>query len=190
MKTEELNYAATMAVFDAIRDENRSFVNAPSPPTPRRLFRMLDSREITPEEFRDAMAHHARGLIAEMEEVHQNPVAAWIEMLKNRRAASRLAKEHGEPLVREVLVALSDVPDFPLANWLWDADQPMVPLHCFLRSRREPVFRVLKIASAPFVLAVTVEHGGMRRGASVREKFSFGRDRFGRLALHERATLT
>ncbi len=138
---------------------------------------MLDSREITPEEFRDAMAHHARGLIAEMEEVHQNPVAAWLETLKNRRAASRLAREHGEHRVREILVALSEVPDFPLANWLWDADQPTVPLYCFLRTRREPVFRVLKIASAPFVLSVTVEHGGLKRGTSVREQFRFGRDR-------------
>lgn len=150
---------------------------------------MLDSREITPEEFREAMAHHARGLIAEMEEVHRNPVAAWIETLKNRRAAFRLARQHGEPLVREVLVALSDVPDFPLANWLWDADQPTVPLHCFLRSGNEPVFRVLRIASAPFVLSVTVEHGARGRGASTRERFAFGRDRFGRLALHERTTL-
>lgn len=165
-------------------------VNAPSPPTPRRLFRMLDAREITPEEFREAMAYHARGLIAEMEEVHQNPIAAWLETLKNRRAASRLAREHGEPKVREVLLALSDLPDFPLANWLWDADQPSVPLYCFLRSRREPVFRILKIASAPFVLSITVEYGGLKRGAAVRERFAFGRDRLGRLALHERTTLT
>lgn len=151
---------------------------------------MLDAREITPEEFRNAMAHHARGLIAEMEEVHQNPVAAWLETFRNRRAATRLAKEHGEPMVRELMVALSDVPDFPLANWLWDADQPTVPLHCFLRSRKEPVFRILKIASAPFLLSITVEHGGMRRNSSVRERFGFGRDRLGRLALHERTTLT
>ena len=54
----------------------------------------------------------------------------------------------------------------------------------------EPVFRVLKIASAPFVLSVTVEHGGVKRGTSVREQFGFGRDRLGRLALHERTTLT
>lgn len=178
-----------MAVFNSNRNENPSMVSTACPPTPRRLFRMLDSREITPEEFREAMAHHVKGLIAEMEEVHQNPVAAWVETLRNRRAASRLAGEHGEFLVREVLVALSDVPDFPLANWLWDADQPTVPLHCFLRSRREPVFRVLKISSAPFILSVTVEHGGIRRGESVRERFGFGRDRFGRLALHERTAL-
>ncbi len=165
-------------------------MNPSSPPTPRRLFRMLDAGEITPAEFRDAIAHHARSLIAEMEEVHQNPVAAWIETVRNRRAASRLTKEHGEPRVRELLVALSEVPDFPLANWLWDAGRPTVPLYCFLRSRREPVFRVLKIVSAPFILTITVEHGALKRGASVRERFHFGRDRLGQLTLHERTTVT
>jgi hypothetical protein len=151
---------------------------------------MLDAGAITSEEFRKAMEHHARALIAEMEEVHQNPIVAWLETLKNRRAAKRLAKEHGEPRVREVLVALSDVPGFPLANWLWDADQPTVPLHCFIRSRKEPVFRILKISSAPFVLTVTVEHGSARSGAILRETFVFNRDQFGRLSLHQRAGLS
>jgi hypothetical protein len=151
---------------------------------------MLDAGEITPAEFREAMAHHARGLIAEMEEVHQNPIAAWLESVRNRRAASRLAKEHGETRVRELFLALSELPDFPLANWLWDADRPSVPLHCFLRTGVEPMFRVLKIISEPFVLSVTVEHGALKRGASVRERFSFGRDRLGRLSLQERTTLT
>lgn len=165
-------------------------VNLSSPPTPRRLFRMLDNGEITPQDFREAMAFHARALIEEMEEVHQNPILAWLETLKNRRAASRLAKEHGEWRVREILTALSDVPDFPLANWLWDADQPTVPLYCFFRSRREPVFRILGISSAPFKLTATVEHGRAKRSESTREKFVFNRDQFGRLTLNERKTLS
>lgn len=159
------------------------------PPTPRQLFRLLDSGAISRAEFREAMAHHARSLIEEMEEVRRHPLAAWVDGLLNRRAAARLARRHGEALVRELLVALSDVPGFPLANWLWNADQPTVPLHCFVRSRSEPVFRVLKIVSAPFVLTMTLEHGSARRGGATREQFTFGRDRFGRLAVQARVRL-
>lgn len=150
---------------------------------------MLDAGEITREEFREAMSHHARQLIEEMVEVRENPIVAWLELLKNRRAASRLAHQHGEARVRELLVALSDIPDFPLANWLWDADQPHVPLYCFLRSRREPVFRVLRIASAPFILTITVEYGSARKREAAREKLTFGRDRYGRLQVRERKML-
>lgn len=123
----------------------------------------------------------------EMVEVHDNPVAAWLETLRNRRAAARLAHHHGEPIVRELLLALSEVPDFPLANWLWNADHTRLPLYCFLRSRREPIFRVLKISSAPFIMTIHVEYGSAIKGQATREKFIFGRDRFGRLMLQDRS---
>ena len=89
------------------------------------------------------MAEHARELIAEMEEDYQNPAAAWIEGLLAKRAAARLIRRHGSRLLRELLVALADVADFPPARYLWNAGHPDVPLHCFLRMRREPVFRIL-----------------------------------------------
>jgi hypothetical protein len=144
---------------------------------------MFDRGEITREQFRALLDVHARALIEEMEDAHQNWLAAWMETLRNRRVAARLARDHGEPLLREVFVALSDVPDFPLAAWLWNADRPHLPLHCFLRTRREPVFRVLRVSSEPFLVLVTVEFGGAKRSEAVRERFSFERDRFGRLSL-------
>lgn len=155
--------------------------------TPRQLFRMLDSGAITREEFREAMGRHVREIIDEMVEARRNPVVAWIEGLRNKRAATRLIHQHGEARVRELFVALSDVPDFPPASLLWNADQFSIPLHCFLRSRHEPVFRVLKIESAPFMLAITLEHGGGTRHRRTRESFSFARDRYGRLLLQGRA---
>src|SRR5688500_5171560 len=79
-----------------------------STPTPRQLYRALDRGEISREQFRESMREHALALIEEREEVHQNPMAAWIEMVRNRRAASRLARAHGEHVVREALPALSD----------------------------------------------------------------------------------
>ncbi len=156
----------------------------PAPaPTPRQLYRALDQGEISREDFRAAMRRHAEALIEEMEEVHQNPIAAWVEMLRNRRAASRLARQHGEHVVRELFTALSEVPDFPLAHWLWNADHEHLPLYCFLRTRREPIFRVLKLVSQPWLLVLTVEHGSAEKGKSVKEKFTFSRERFGRLTV-------
>ena len=46
--------------------------------TPRQLFRALDRGDIRREQFREAMRRHAEDLIEEMEDVHQNPIAAWM----------------------------------------------------------------------------------------------------------------
>jgi hypothetical protein len=161
-------------------------VTSTSTPTPRQLYRALDRGEITKEEFRAAMREHALALIEEMEEVHQNPVAAWIETLRNRRAAARLARSHGEHVVREALTALSEVPDFPLAHWLWNADHEHLPLYCFLRTRKEPIFRVLKLVSQPWLLMLSVEYGSAEKGQATKEKFTFARERFGKLTVTKR----
>ena len=147
---------------------------------------MLDQGSISREQFREAMAVHARNLIVEIEEVHQNPVAAWLEGLQNKRAAARLAKVHGEILVREILLALSEIPDFPLTSSLWDADRPEIPLHCFFRSSQEPVFRILSIAASTYLFTVRIEYGAADKAATTKEKLTFSRDRLGRLTLRER----
>lgn len=167
----------------------RSSVAPVSTPTPRQIFRMFDRGEITRGQFRAMLDIHARALIEEMEEVHENWLAAWMETLRNRRVAARLARDHSEVLVREVFVALSEVPDFPVAHWLWNADRPHLPLYCFLRTRREPVFRVLRLASEPFFVTVSVEFGSARKDEASREKFTFQRDRLGRLDLASREPL-
>jgi len=145
-------------------------------PTPSQLFALFERGEIEREELQALMAVHARELIGEMEEDHQNPAAAWIEGLLARRMAGRLVRRHGSRLVREVLCALAEVPDFPAARYLWNAAHPDVPLHCFLRIRREPVFRILSMNRRSDVIELLVEHGEAGRGRGTRQMFVLKRD--------------
>ena len=145
-------------------------------PTPNQLFALFERGEIEREELQALMAVHARELISEMEEDYQNPAAAWIESLLARRAAGRLVRRHGSRLLRECLIALADVPDFPPARYLWNAAHPDVPLHCFLRMRRVPVFRILNIGHQSDVIELSVEYGDAGRGRGTRRMFVLKRD--------------
>jgi hypothetical protein len=113
--------------------------------TPRQLAARFERGEIDRTEFQSLMAIHARELIAEIEKDHQNPLAAWIESRLARAAVKRLMKKHSEFRIREILTALSESQGFPLAKYLWNAPHPDVPLHCFFRIRREPIFQILSI---------------------------------------------
>lgn len=150
-------------------------------PNPKQLFAMFERGEIERDELHSMMAAHARSLIAEMEEDCLNPAAAWIENLLARQAAARLVRRHGGRLVREVLTALSELVDFPPARHLWNADHPDVPLHCFLRMRREPVFRILSLTRRDELIEVKIEHGEAKRGRGTRETFILRRDEHWRL---------
>jgi hypothetical protein len=152
-------------------------------PTPSQLFAQFERGEIDREELQTLMAMHARDLIQEMEEDYQNPAAAWIEGLRARRAAGLLVRRHGSRLVREILVALAEVPDFPPARHLWNAAHPDVPLHCFLRIRREPVFRILTIRIKGETSEVLVEYGEAARGKATRRLFVLRRDDCWRLCV-------
>lgn len=145
-------------------------------PTPKQLFAMFERGEIERDELHALMATHARDLIVEMEEECLNPAAAWIENLLARQAMGRLVRKHGERLLREILVALSEMPDFPPVRHLWNADHPDVPLHCFLRMRREPVFRILQLTRRDEVIELKVEHGDVKRGTGTKAAFILRRD--------------
>ncbi len=127
-------------------------------PTPSQIIASFERGEIERDELHAMMALHARELIREMEEDYQNPAAAWIESLLARRATGSLVRRHGARVVREVLVAIADVPDFPPARYLWNAGHSDVPLHCFLRMRREPVFRILSLDLKSGEIRVMVEY--------------------------------
>ncbi len=148
-------------------------------PTPPELFRRYESGELSREQFHAAMAMHARELIDEMVEARRNPVTAYIEQLRNRTAAARLARRHGAALVREILAALGTIPDFPPAQLLWNAPHREVPLHCFFRTKHEPLFRVLKLHIVAGKVRVLVEYG--ESAAPLREEIVLMRDRFQRL---------
>ena len=145
-------------------------------PTPRQIFASFERGEIDRDEVHALMALHARELIAEMEQDYQNPAAAWIESLLARRAASRLVRLHGSRLLREVLGALADIPEFPPVRHLWNAAHPDVPLHCFLRIRREPVFRILSLQALSGEIRLVIEHGQAARGKGTRRRFTLKRN--------------
>ena len=109
------------------------------------------------EELHSLMALHARELIQEMENDYQNPAAAWIEGVLAKRAAGRLVRRHGSQL--------------PPVTRLWNAAHPDVPLHCFLRIRREPVFRIVSVDVQPQCIQVVIEHGQPARGKPTRREF-------------------
>lgn len=125
--------------------------------TPRQLATRFERGEIDRTEFQSLMAIHARELIAEIEEDHQNPLAAWIESRLAKAAVKRLLRKHSEFRVREILTALSEAPGFPLAKHLWNAPHPDVPLHCFFRMRREPIIQILSIREDADVTEIHVE---------------------------------
>lgn len=139
--------------------------------TPNQLFASFERGEIERDELHAMMALHARDLIKEMEEDHLNPAAALLETLRARRATRQLVRRHGTRVVREILSALGEVPEFPPARLLWNASHPDVPLHCFLRIRREPVFRVLRIDPKPGEFRVLVEFGEAAKGKGTRQEF-------------------
>jgi len=115
--------------------------------TPRQLAAKFERGEIVRTEFQALMAIHARELIEEIEEEHQNPIAAWVESRLAKSSVKKLLRKHTPFQIREILVALSEAPGFPLAKYLWNAPHPDVPLHCFFRIRKEPVFQILSIRS-------------------------------------------
>jgi hypothetical protein len=155
----------------------------PSLPSPDRLFAQFEKGEIERDELQAMMAIHARSLIAEMEEERLNPAAAMLDHLRNRRAASKWTRRHGQRLVRETFAALSELDDFPPSAHLWNALHPDVPLHCFFRTKRDPVFRVLKFDNDGHVITIHVEHG---RNLLVTEAIELTRDFQHRLEVHRR----
>ena len=150
-------------------------------PPPHRLVAQFEKGRITREQLQAAMAIHQRRLLVEIAEARSNPVLAYLDEKLSKFAASRLERRHGERLIRMVLRALSDIQDFPPADLLWNANHPDVPLHCFFRVCREPVFRLLRITMSPLGVTVIVEHGRASKRSTTRREIHLLRDRFGKL---------
>ena len=145
-------------------------------PTPPQLFRQFENGEISREELHASLALHARSLIAEMVEEKKNPKSSYLERLRNFAAARRLASKHGAPRVREILGALGAIDGFPPAQILWNASHTDVPLHCFFRSKAEPVFRITRLEVQPMLVSIDVEYGAHDRSRTTRESILFQRN--------------
>lgn len=125
--------------------------------TPRQLVAKFERGEIDRMEFQALMAIHQRELIKEIDEDHQNPLGAWLEARLAKSSVKKLLKQHTAFQIREVLIALSESDGFPLAKYIWNAAHPDIPLHCFFRIRREPVFQILNIHSEGKTVEVHLE---------------------------------
>jgi hypothetical protein len=161
-----------------------------TPPTPPQLFREFESGRITREQLHTAMAEHAKDLIDDIEAARQNPLAAYMDKVLSKKVAAKLRRRYTEPVVREVLTALAEIPDFPPANLLWNAGHRDVPLHCFLRPRREPVFRILSLELSIRSIEISIEHGPAKRRDAIRETFTLRRQSGGQLVWESRQGLS
>jgi hypothetical protein len=156
---------------------------------PNRLFREFESGRMSRVDFQRAMAEHARELIDEMVEQRRNPVEAFMDYIRNRRIASKLSKGHGEAAVREVFSALAEASDFPPASLLWNAGHRHVPLYCFIRDRKAPVFRVRDLKIEREAAGIDVEYGDRSGRHLTREVFKLRRGWHGNLFVEDRQVL-
>ena len=155
---------------------------------PDRLFDLFERGEIDRETLQTLMALQARRLIEEMKEDHLNPAAAFIEHLRNVRATARLVRRHGQKLIRDTLAALAKSEHFPPSMLLWNASHPDVPLHCFIRMKREPVFRIVRFHSEGNRVEIQVEYGRADSAGGLKvEAFTLIRDELWNLRVEKRA---
>jgi len=164
-------------------------VNFSNLPTPPQLFRQFERGDISREELHAYLALHARGLIDEMEEASKNPKISYIERLRNFSAARKLARKHGRSRIREIFHALGEIEGFPPAQLLWNASHTDVPLHCFIRSRIEPVFRVKRLEVNPMDVEIEIEYGANDKKKASRELIRLQRTARLELEMVERRSL-
>jgi hypothetical protein len=165
--------------LDDPRDWRMLAAEKPMSQTPPQIFEDYEAGRINRAELHAAMAEFAQPMIEDMIDAHGNPLANWWDSLLAKQVALRLTSRNGERRVREVLAALSEVPDFPPARWLWNAEHPDMPLFCFFRMRRHPLFRVKKIETIYGKIHVDLDytHGPFRQVE--REHFIFRQPRYG-----------
>jgi len=161
-------------------------VNFDSHPTPPLLFRQFERGEISRAELHAALAVHARTLIAEMVEEHRSPRTSYLERIRNFAAARKLSKKHGTARIREILATLGAIDGFPPAQILWNASHSDVPLHCFFRTKIEPVFRIVRLEVQPMMVSLDVEYGANDKAKSTRESILLQRNALLELELLDR----
>ena len=150
---------------------------------PHRLMALFEKGGITRAQLQAAMSVHQQRLLLEIAEARKRPALSFLDEKLSRYAASRLERRHGEKIIRMVLRALADIDGFPPADLLWNAEHSDVPLHCFFRLRREPVFRLISLTVDPLGVKVVIEHGRAARRHTTRQEIQLLRDRFGKLTV-------
>ncbi|MEN8695631.1 MAG: hypothetical protein ACN4GG_09135 [Akkermansiaceae bacterium] len=155
-------------------------------PTPRELVRQWEAGEIKREKLHELMAQHQAAIIAEAEEERLNPFAGYLDRMLNQRMAKKLIKAHGEANIRELCLALSELPDFLPAAFLWNVNHWDLPLHCFIRHKREPVFLIHEAFVRSGRGMLLIEHGSVQKAQRTRERIHFERHWRGEMKVTKR----
>ena len=154
--------------------------------SPRQLAHAYEKDLITREQFQLAMMALQVELLTEATENKRNPITAYLNERLNKRAVQKLLKSANEVEIREILYALGDLPDFTPAKLLWNADQREIPLHVFIRSREEPVFRITFLNTSMMRIELSIEHGSAKKGQTTREDITLTRTGTGFLRIDSR----
>ncbi|MGB1874095.1 MAG: hypothetical protein ACPHNY_03815 [Akkermansiaceae bacterium] len=128
--------------------------------------------------------------LTEISEDMADPKGAFLERLRCRNAARRLTSKNSEAELREVFISLSQLDDFPPANYLWNADQRETPIYSMLRERRAPVLRFKEVQIHRLSAKVTIEYGSLKRRNRTRETIQLRRDWRGIMIVEDRAIHT
>ncbi|MBT8043652.1 MAG: hypothetical protein KJO79_01775 [Verrucomicrobiae bacterium] len=153
---------------------------------PNRLLAWYRAGSITRAQWLEGMRQQFAAALIEIHEDRSDPKRALLETWRCKNAARRLRRDHTEAELREVFMSLSELDDFPPSNYLWNADQLDIPLHCFLREKRTPVLRIKKIKIYRLTAMVTIEYGGSKTRDRLCETIHLRRDWRGTMIVESR----
>jgi hypothetical protein len=160
----------------------------PSSPllSPHRLLAYYKSGAITRKQWLAGMRQHLLQALAEISEDIADPRGAFLERLRCRNAARRLTKKNTEAELREVFTSLSQLDDFPPANYLWNAEQLETPLYSLLREKRIPVLKFKDVQILRQSAKLTVVYGSLKPKNRIMETIQLRRDWRGVLIVEDR----
>lgn len=159
-------------------------------PTPRSLMTQWQQGLIEREEMQRLMGEHQKAILKEADNYHFNPIAGYLEGLSNKRMARRLIQEHGEAAIRELLLAMSWLPDFQPSAYLWNADHWDVALHVFFRCKSRPLFRIRESMVRSSRAVLLVEYGSPKKSQMKRERVTFKRHWKGEMEVAKREKIS
>ena len=154
--------------------------------SPPRLLAWYKSGAITRKQWLAGMRMQLVQALTEISEDMADPRGAFLERLRCRNAARKLTKKNSEAELREVFMSLSQLDDFPPANYLWNADQRETPIYSMLREKRAPVLKFKEVQIYRLTAKVTIEYGSLKPRNRVMETIQLRRDWRGIMVVEDR----
>lgn len=85
-------------------------------------------------------------------------------------------------------MSLSQLDDFPPANYLWNADQRETPIYSMLREKRAPVLKFKEVQIYRLSAKITIEYGSLKPRNRVVETIQLRRDWRGIMVVEDRTS--